>query len=110
MYELDRGDDATPGATLEKEMNELGVMAVGIVSVLKVLSWQGVLATSPQVRRGTGDWSGRTPPEPNLANKHQRLSKKKMTTLPYPGVVRNPRAFSRGAGKRMSWSLHSYDE
>lgn len=50
LEELEEQDDSLPGVVMEYNMHVFGRVAVGVVAILKGLSWQGLLATSPQVR------------------------------------------------------------
>lgn len=49
LEELEEQDDSLPSVNMENDMHVFGRAAVGVVAVLKGLSWQGLLATSPQV-------------------------------------------------------------
>lgn len=49
LSELEEHDDSLPGVILANDMHSFGQIMVGVVAVLKGLSWQGLLATSPQV-------------------------------------------------------------
>lgn len=55
MSELDEEDDDLQRVIVERHMHAFARIVVAAVAVLKALSWQGLLATSPQVcTRGSG--------------------------------------------------------
>lgn len=53
MSQLEEGDDDLERVVVGKNMHKYGQIVVGVVAALKALSWQGILATSPQVPLGS---------------------------------------------------------
>ena len=49
LSELEQEDDDLQGVIVGNHMHAFGRIVVGTVAVLQALSWQGLLATSPQV-------------------------------------------------------------
>lgn len=58
VYEFNLRDGGLDGTILENDMKPFARVIIGAVAMLKAFSWQGILATSPQVApyvcRGSG--------------------------------------------------------
>lgn len=64
LDQLSEEDDDLQRVIVEKNMHTFGRIVVGIVAALKALSWQGLLATCPQVLGVLSD--NRTSPEMSI--------------------------------------------